>query len=664
MTGKGWRAFKLVSMMLVVASIGCAFAVSKYNDWLFWVMLAVISAITLIYLYLFSLSEKNLHKFVNEIDVELDLIKKDSLYKFPEPAAVTDRNGTIVWINEAFGVQIGGEDAYGLNISSVMGIDMESLAEKGTMTVKHGTKYYEVKAIETDKVPAEMKTDGESSVLTLLCFNDVTDLTNISEKYDKSLTRIMIITIDNVDEMLANSRDSDKGHITMQIDRLVEEFIEEHGGIVRKTTADRYFAVVSNEQLDALCEEGFRSIMDKAHKIMVGEHYSVTLSIGVGKSNNSLRESESFARQALEMTLGRGGDQVAVKDEKDFRFFGGNSPGMGKNTKVKTRIFATSLQSLIESTENVIIMGHSWGDLDAVGSAAGLAGAIRAAGCNAYVYSNLNATLAQPIIARLRDNLDEETELFIDEASALAMLENNGLLIIVDTNNKAKLDSPALYQKASRVAYIDHHRLVVDCIDNAVLSLHEPYASSAAEMVTEVIQYLNLKKNISCYYADALLSGIMLDTKNFIMKTGVRTFEAAAYLKKLGADTVAVKLLFASTMETEILRSKLITTTEIYRRCAIAVTNDNSPEIRVAAPQAADEMLSIVDVDASFVIFATNNGSKISARSYGALNVQFLMEMLGGGGHQTMASTDLSETPERTKELLIEKIDELLVSLS
>lgn len=668
MTGKGWRAFKLVSIILVTAAMGCAFIVSRYDELTFWIMLAGISAIVLVYLYLFSISSKNLRKFVTEIDEELDLIKKDSLYRFPEPAAVIDRAGTIIWLNEAFAAHIGGEDAYGMNISSIMQTDIAELLEKRSVTVKHGTKYYSISAVETDKAPIEIaeavSEDSGDTELTLLCFRDITELTNITDEHKRSLTRIMLIMIDNVEEMLSNSKDSDKGHITMQIDRLVEEFVEEHGGIVRKTTADRYFAVISNEQLDILCQEGFRSIMDKAHKIMVGEHNSVTLSIGIGKSDVSLRESESFARQALEMTLGRGGDQVAIKDPKDFRFFGGNSPGMGKNTKVKTRIFAQSLQSLIEATDNVIIMGHSWGDLDAVGSAAGLAGAIRAMGSNAYVYANENATLAMPIIKRLRDNLDEETDLFIDESSALAMLESNALLIIVDINNKEKLDSPALYQKASKVVYIDHHRLVVSCIDNAVLSLHEPYASSAAEMVTEVIEYLTLKKNISCYYADALLSGIMLDTKNFVMKTGVRTFEAAAYLKKLGADTVAVKLLFASSMETEIMRSKFITTTEMYRHCAIAVSTEGSPEIRVAASQAADEMLSIVDVDASFVIFALPSGSNISARSYGALNVQIIMEMLGGGGHQTMAAAQLSVPPDAAKKLLIEKIDEFLVTLS
>ena len=268
-----------------------------------------------------------------------------------------------------------------------------------------------------------------------------------------------------------------------------------------------------------------------------------------------------------------------------------------------------------------------------------------------------------PIIDRLKNNLDEGEDLFVDEETAVSMVKDTGVLIVVDTNNKELLDSKAVYEAAHRVVYIDHHRQVVTCIDNAVLSLHEPYASSAAEMVTEVIQYLDIPGSISSYYADALLSGIMLDTKNFIVKTGVRTFEAAAYLKKLGADTIAVKLLFASSIETELMRSKFITTTEIYDRCAVAVSNENTPEVRVAAAQAADEMLGIIGVDASFVVFATPTGSNISARSFGALNVQLVMEKLGGGGHQTMAAAQLEVPPDEAKVKLIEAIGETMKAL-
>ncbi|MBQ5329663.1 MAG: DHH family phosphoesterase [Oscillospiraceae bacterium] len=658
MTGKGWRAFKLVSMLLVLAALVCAFSLSMYNDFLFWIMLAIISALVIVYLILFSKSRDNLFRFVSEMEEQFNLTEKDSLYKFPAPALIIDSSGVIIWFNLAFSERIKGGEIYGTNLKSIVDVDLTKLTENKEVTVEFESGDFRVRALTTDK-----EYEGGSSELTLLCFEDMTELIRTRKQFLDDRTRVMIVLIDNLDEMISNSKDSDKGHITMQIDRLIEEFVDEHSGIIRKMSTDRYFCLISDAELAKLISDGFKSIMEKAHRIMVGEHTPVTLSIGVGKGSGTLKECEVLAKQALEMTQGRGGDQVAIKDDKEFTFFGGNSQTQGKNTKVKVRIFASGLLSLLSGAEHAVIMGHSWGDLDAVGSAAGLAGALRLAGVNAYVYSNISATLAMPIIDRLKNNLDEGEDLFVDEETAVSMVKDTGVLIVVDTNNKELLDSKAVYEAAHRVVYIDHHRQVVTCIDNAVLSLHEPYASSAAEMVTEVIQYLDIPGSISSYYADALLSGIMLDTKNFIVKTGVRTFEAAAYLKKLGADTIAVKLLFASSIETELMRSKFITTTEIYDRCAVAVSNENTPEVRVAAAQAADEMLGIIGVDASFVVFATPAGSNISARSFGALNVQLVMEKLGGGGHQTMAAAQLEVPPDEAKVKLIEAIGETMKAL-
>lgn len=309
-------------------------------------------------------------------------------------------------------------------------------------------------------------------------------------------------------------------------------------------------------------------------------------------------------------------------------------------------------------------MGHSWGDLDALGAAAGLCGAVRAMGYDAFVFSDTEHTMAMPTIERLKSNLPEGDDIFLTEQNALEMMTERTLLVIVDTNNKELLDSKALYEKASSVVFIDHHRQVVNSIDNAILSLHEPYASSASEMVAEVIQYFGFDE-LSCYYADAMLAGIMLDTQDFVMKTGVRTFEAAAYLKKLGADTIAVKLLFATSMETGIKRSMFIESAEIYKRCAIAASTDSSPEMRVAASQAANELLNISGVDASFVIFSSGTGASISARSFGALNVQIIMERMGGGGHQTMAAAQLRDTSvEDAKAMLMNVIAEFIESIS
>ncbi|MBQ5311201.1 MAG: DHH family phosphoesterase, partial [Oscillospiraceae bacterium] len=565
MTGKGWRAFKLVSMLLVVAALGCAYLIFPYDETMFWTMVIIVSFVSIAYLALFRQSEKNLHSFVSEMESQLNLTERDSLYKFPAPALIIDKEGTILWFNKAFTDKIHPEDAYGTNISNLIDIDVSLLtSDTKDNIVEYNSGHYRIIAVTTEKKDErkdDRKDDNDLHVsdFTLLYFQDMTELLELRTKYKNEKAYVMMIMIDNLEDLLSKSKDSDKGHVTMQIDRLVENFVESHRGVVRKNASDRYFAAICEEEIEALEQEQFRSIIEKAHEIQISGHSCVTLSIGIGRGND-LQESEDMAKDALDMTQGRGGDQVAIKDGKDFTFYGGNSQGVGKSTKVKTRIFTTSLINLMHDSDMVIIMGHERSDLDAVGSAAGLAGAIRTLGMRSYVYTNMDTTLSMPIIERLRDNLDDDIDLFISEEMALRIMTENTLVIIVDTSNKKIIDSKPIYENAAKVVYIDHHRQVVDGIDNAVLSLHEPYASSAAEMVTEVIQYFPVSDPLQCYYADALLSGIMLDTKNFITKTGVRTFEAAAYLKKLGADTIAVKLLFSSTAETEILRSRFITT--------------------------------------------------------------------------------------------------------
>ena len=307
-------------------------------------------------------------------------------------------------------------------------------------------------------------------------------------------------------------------------------------------------------------------------------------------------------------------------------------------------------------------MGHHFGDLDSVGSAAGLAGAIKQTGKPAFVVVDPVKNLSKPLINRLIET--EGKELFMDVDEALMNISEDTLLIIVDTHNKDFIESRELYERARQVIVIDHHRKTVNFIDNAVIFHHEPYASSACEMVSELIQYFPNPNKLSSAYAEALLSGIMLDTKNFIMKTGVRTFEAAAFLRKMGADTVAVKSLFSNSIETYQRKAQLVASAEVYNRCAIASTDNPSDDIRVVAPQSADELLNITNVDASFVIYSTNNCINISARSMGAMNVQLIMERLGGGGHQTMAATQLYDTSiADAKQSLIHAIDDYLETI-
>ena len=357
------------------------------------------------------------------------------------------------------------------------------------------------------------------------------------------------------------------------------------------------------------------------------------------------------------MALGRGGDQAVVKTLNGYDFYGGISKGIEKHTRVKSRIIATAMLELIETCENVIVMGHRASDLDAIGSAVALAQAIRRLGRPAIVAVDRKTTLASSLINRVSESGNEN--LFVHPDIAKDYVTRRTLLIIVDTHSPTFVESPELYRMCKNVVVIDHHRKLVTHIDNAVVFHHEPFASSTSEMVTELLQYFGDRCRPTREDAEALLSGIMLDTRNFVIRTGVRTFEAAAYLRRVGADTVAVRKLFSSTMDDYQRRSSLVQNAEIYRNCAIAVSERSFDDIRIVAPQAADELLGITEVDASFVIYNTGNDMSISARSMGDINVQVVMEYLGGGGHHTMAGAQLKGvTAEEAKAQLMKAIDQ------
>ncbi|MCI8501189.1 MAG: DHH family phosphoesterase, partial [Oscillospiraceae bacterium] len=358
-----------------------------------------------------------------------------------------------------------------------------------------------------------------------------------------------------------------------------------------------------------------------------------------------------------------GGDQAVVKTVNGYDFYGGISKGIEKHTRVKSRIIATALLELVETSENVIVMGHRASDLDCVGSAVALAQAIRRLGKPAIVAIDRKSSLASSLITKVSENGAEN--LFVHPDVAKDYVSRRTLLIIVDTHNPLFVESNELYKLCKNVVVIDHHRKMVNYIDNAVIFHHEPFASSTSEMVSELLQYFGDRCRPTREDAEALLSGIMLDTRNFAIRTGVRTFEAAAYLRRIGADTVAVRKLFSSTMDDYQRRSSLVQNAEIYRNCAIAVSSQNFEDIRIVAPQAADELLGINEVAASFVIYNTGGGISLSARSMGELNVQVVMEYLGGGGHHTMAGAQLKDvTAEEAKEKLLAAIDHYYETLA
>ncbi len=621
-------------MLLAINTIFSSLLLSSHDSvmGIICIILSVLTSLICISEIIFF-ARKNV-KHISKMNEHLENSVSDYINSISEPVAVIDENKQLIWCNKYFTQKISKvQKLYGTDIETLTDICFDNIILTNTgMCIINGSTY---------RVTSDKSSDGNITIY-ILCFHDETDYNSLKRKFEETHPNVVIITMDNYDEILQNAKESEKSQAAVEVEKLIENFMSNTNGFVRKSGSNTFYAVIENKHLDEMIAEKF-SILDSARNIKIAGKYPLTFSIGVGQGADSLAESERIARQCLDMALGRGGDQAVLKTENGYQFFGGVSQGIEKKSRAKTRILANALQDVINSSDKVFIMGHRFGDLDSVGASCGMAGAIRLLGKTAYIAVDRNKNLAKKLIDITEKRTDNE--LFISPENAVSLITDNDLLIIVDTHSREVIESPELYKKARSVVVIDHHRKSADFIDNAVIFHHEPYASSASEMVTEIIQYFNFPNDdvLPSCHADALLAGIMLDTKNFIMKTGARTFEAAAFLKKLDADTITVKHLFSGTIELYRHKAQIVANAEIYNRFAIASTDIETDDIRIAAPQAADELLGITNVDASFVIYRTGNIINISARSFGAINVQVIMEKLGGGGHQTMAATQIAD---------------------
>ncbi|MBE6731517.1 MAG: DHH family phosphoesterase, partial [Ruminococcaceae bacterium] len=489
----------------------------------------------------------------------------------------------------------------------------------------------------------------------ILYFIDDTYFKTVNRKFKEKRTVVSIISFDNREELTRDVNGGDESRIIGEVENYLRRWTEELlEGFIKKLSGGRYLVITDEAHIEKARERRFR-ILDEVRNIKGVNNLSPTLSIGIGREASSVMESEAWARQALDMALGRGGDQVAMKKGDTYEFFGGLSKGVEKRDKVRTRVIASTLLEQIRQNNKVLIMGHKNSDMDCVGAAVGLYSAITSSiNKPVNIVIDKERTLALPLIQMVESQCGRD-DIFITPYEARQQANEKTLLIVVDTHSYVFVEDPHLLDICKKIVVIDHHRMMVTHIKNSVIFYHEPYASSASEMVSELIQYME-KCSIKEYAAHALFSGIALDTKNFILKTGVRTFEASAYLRRCGADTVLVKKLFANTPETNKEKSDLVGHADIYKGCAISYTEDGGPNVRVAAAQAADELLLIKGVVASFVLFKIGNDVNISARSFGELNVQVILEAFGGGGHLTMAGAQLKETTIETaiKELMFQ----------
>lgn len=579
----------------------------------------------------------------------LTAAEKSNLDNIPVAILTVDKSGIIMWYNDLMHEQVfDSKDYIGCPLSRfIENPDLDQMSEK---ICEFETKD-KIFGVYTAKVYLHKNSVKEYAYS--LYFIDQTVLKKTYREYHSSRPAVAHIMVDNMDELLQNSKQSERAQLSVQLETILEKWMNNTTGFFKKFSDDRFIAIFEERHLAQIVDSKF-SVLDDVRKITVGEHTNATLSIGIGRGGKTLVDCDNMARQALDMALGRGGDQAAVRTGSGYEFFGGVSKGIEKQSRVRTRSIARALTQLISRSDNVLIMGHKASDLDCLGASVGLWREMRTLGKPCNIVIDKSSSLAKPLIDKIEQyGLDD---ILISPDTALEKITKKTVLIIVDTHNPKIIESYDVYKSCKTVVVIDHHRKMVDHIDNAMIFYHEPIASSASEMVAELLQYMD-DSTIGMLEAQALLAGIMLDTKSFTQRTGVRTFEAAAYLRKKGADTIEVNRLFSSSFDNHQLKAQLIACAKVYGNSAISCSESAGNNMRICAAQAADELLSVNKIDASYVLYRDGDTIYISARSLGKVNVQLVMEEIGGGGHQTMAGAQLKCSLNDAYNNLIAAID-------
>ncbi len=618
--------------------------------------LAVCAVLYVYYGVVMKRRQRDVRHYLEELSDNIDIEEQQTLSQFPLPMTVCMiGTGQIVWCNEQFNQVYDMEDSlFDVVLEDIVpGFDATWLMEKRAAypsEVKIDDKYYMV--IGSLVKPQ----DNSTPVLMTLYWIDSTELVHLRREYEESRPVVSIISIDNYEELVKNVSDSEKATLLAAVDNRIGEWAKNVHGVLRKYDRDKYIFVIEERDFSAIAQAKF-SVLDSVRSIISREGINATLSIGIGRDGRSLQEKYEFAALALEMALSRGGDQAVIKNRFAFEFFGGVSKEVEKRTKVKSRVMANALGQLMRDSSQVFVMGHGNSDIDALGAAVGVVCAARSRGKQVHIVIRRAQTLAVPLLEKLEAS-GEYTDVLIEPERAAEMVDSSSLMVVVDTNRPDFVEAPELLARFRRVAVIDHHRRAADYIENCAVNMHEPSASSASELVSELLQYMVPNQTISRIEAESLLAGIYLDTKGFTIKAGVRTFEAAAYLKRAGADMTVVKRMFQSSFDDYMLRERLIAKARpIAGGVVIAVADFETT--RPTAAQAADELLNIIGVRASVVAFPCGRDVAVSARSMGAVNVQVIAETLGGGGSLTAAGALMKNCDYKIAEAKIQRAVEV-----
>lgn len=644
--------FRLCFVMLLIFA-----AVSFYFEPIVAIAELVITALVYgIFRVSFLRRNREIVKYVENMMVNVDAATKESLLNSPLPMAIVKLDSDeLIWYNNEFTALTNShENLFETQIHDVLpGVSLHWLVEgkhQCDEDVQIGERRFNLIG---NLVRSE--SDKNTDVLAVIYFIEVTDLRKIEKEHKDTKQIVSILLIDNFDELLNGVDDANRNAILAAIDEKIAKWIEPAQGIIIKSERDRYMFIFQNQHYETY-KNGKFALLDAVREVQSINGVTATMTIGVGKDGGNFYENYKNAQLAIEMSLSRGGDQVVIRDSLQFEFYGGRSEGVEKRTKVKSRVMSNALSELIKDASEIFVMGHQNSDNDSIGAAIGILAMARKLGKRGNIVLKTTENNAESLCERI---VQEEyyKDVFISPEDAMISADKDTLLVVVDTNRPEYVESVALLESINKVAVIDHHRRSAEYIKNPLLNFHEPYASSACELVTELLQYVMDKPEFLKCEAEALLAGIVLDTKNFTMKTGVRTFEAAAYLRRGGADTVAVKRLLQNDLEDYVLRAQIVNCARIYKN-SIAIARFDGAADRICAAQAADELLNITKVQASFVLYKDGNRIIISARSLGNVNVQLILEKLGGGGHLATAGAQIQgKSMDEVMEELVSAID-------
>ena len=608
-------------------------------------------------IWVYNKRKGELSSYINELTFSVDSAAKNTLINSPFPLIILETSGNVIWRSSTFNKEFAnvGINAYIDDLAKEIKQEIQNNNFKIDKKVNIDNKTYHIIG---DYVKSKKKDrKKELQYMITLYFIDITKEEELANKYNNAKTCIGIVVLDNYEEIIQRISEESKLQLIATIEKKLYEWANTCGGLIVKKERDTYVFVFEQQYLEKMENNKF-TILDEMKEFETEEGMPITLTIAISNEGESNYEKYESALEAMDIALGRGGDQAVIRKEGKYNFFGGKTQEVEKRTKVKARVISHALEELIKKADKVIVMGHLNGDIDSIGSSLGIYRLAKVFEKEAYIVNDTYGLSLENLISTLKNQ--GYGDVIIDKNQALNIITPNTVLVVVDTHKRSYVEVPELLEKTEKIVVIDHHRKSEDYIENAILSFHEAYASSASELVMEIVEYATKEVVLEQIEAESLYAGIMMDTKNFTFKTGVRTFEAAAYLRKYGIDIIKVKKWFQSDLESYTVIADIVKNAEIVNdTIGISEYDENDKNANLICAKAADELITISNITASFVLGRMGDKICISGRSIGDINVQVILEKLGGGGHITLAGAQLEGlTMEEAKSELIIRINE------